>query len=150
MLIQAHITVQSNTSIPIPKILDWSDDASNSIGSEYIIMEHAAGVPLLRQWPTMAIDKKLGCIEAIYQKVKELADIKFPAYGSLYSVNATLDCSSKKKLNESFCIGPHCGTRYWDCNVGESRYYHTTSPNPGPCKFIYYVYIFKRKLLINT
>ncbi|KAJ5826908.1 hypothetical protein N7447_003671 [Penicillium robsamsonii] len=35
-----------NTSIPIPEILDWSDDAVNIVGSEYIIMEHAAGIPL--------------------------------------------------------------------------------------------------------
>ena len=28
-------------------ILDWSDNSSNPIGSEYIIMEHAAGVQLL-------------------------------------------------------------------------------------------------------
>ena len=38
--------IQSNTSIPIPKILDWSDDAANSVGSEYIIIEHIAGVQL--------------------------------------------------------------------------------------------------------
>ncbi|KAI2794253.1 hypothetical protein POX_a00845 [Penicillium oxalicum] len=36
--------LQQKTSIPIPKILDWSDDAVNSIGSEYIIMDHAAGI----------------------------------------------------------------------------------------------------------
>lgn len=29
--------VQSSTTVPTPKILDWSDDPSNAIGSEYII-----------------------------------------------------------------------------------------------------------------
>jgi hypothetical protein len=38
--------VQAKTSIPIPKILDWSDDAANSIGSEYIVIDHAAGIQL--------------------------------------------------------------------------------------------------------
>ncbi|KAI9759312.1 MAG: hypothetical protein M4579_002441 [Chaenotheca gracillima] len=36
--------LRSNSSIPIPKIIDWSDDPSNEVGSEYIIMEHAVGV----------------------------------------------------------------------------------------------------------
>ncbi|KAH7348627.1 kinase-like domain-containing protein [Rhexocercosporidium sp. MPI-PUGE-AT-0058] len=124
--------LQTNTSIPIPKILDWSNDASNSIGSEYIIMEHAAGVQLHQRWPTMAGDQQVRCINAIYQKVKEMVDIKFPAYGSLYFVDAPLDSGSKQTLNKRFCIGPHCGAIYWNCNVGESRYYHNTKPNQGP------------------
>ncbi|KAH9863181.1 hypothetical protein IAQ61_009458 [Plenodomus lingam] len=37
--------LQAETEIPISKLLDWSDDASNAIGSEYIIMEHTSGVP---------------------------------------------------------------------------------------------------------
>jgi hypothetical protein len=134
-LISMHVLVQTNTSIPIPKILDWSNDASNAIGSEYIIMEHAAGVQLHQRWPTMAGDQQVRCINAIYQKVKEMVDIKFPAYGSLYFVDAPLDSGSKQTLNQRFCIGPHCGAIYWNCNVGESRYYRNTKPNQGPCKF---------------
>jgi hypothetical protein len=42
---QLTLVVQSFTKIPIPKVLDWSDDDS-SIGTEYIIMEHVAGVQL--------------------------------------------------------------------------------------------------------
>jgi aminoglycoside phosphotransferase (APT) family kinase protein len=36
--------LQAKTSIPIPKILDRSNDATNTIGSEYIIMDHAPGI----------------------------------------------------------------------------------------------------------
>jgi hypothetical protein len=53
----------------------------------------------------------------------------------LYFVDAPLDSASKQTLNQRFCIGPHCGAMYWNCNVGESRYYHNTKPNQGPCKF---------------
>jgi Phosphotransferase enzyme family len=130
-----HVLVQTNTSIPIPKILDWSDDASNAIGSEYIIMEHAAGVQLHQRWLTMAGDQQIRCINAIYQKVKEMVDIEFPAYGSLYFVDTPLDSAPKQTLNQAFCIGPHCGAIYWNCKVGESRYYHNTKPNQGSCKF---------------
>jgi hypothetical protein len=129
------VLVQANTSIPIPKILDWSGDASNAIGSEYIIMEHAAGVQLHQRWPDMSGDQQIRCIDAIYRKVKEMVDVKFPAYGSLYFVDAPLNSASKQPLDQKFCIGPHCGAMYWNCNVGESRYYHNTKPNQGPCKF---------------
>jgi hypothetical protein len=130
-----YVLVQANTSIPIPKILDWSDDASNAIGSEYIIMEHAAGVQLHQRWPDMSGDQQIRCIDAIYRKVKEMVDVKFPAYGSLYFVDAPLKSASKQPLDQKFCIGPHCGAMYWNCDVGESRYYHNTKPNQGPCKF---------------
>ncbi|GAQ38341.1 phosphotransferase enzyme family protein [Aspergillus niger] len=48
--------LQANTTVPIPKILDWSNDATsidNPIGSEYIIMEHATGVQLHKKWHEM-------------------------------------------------------------------------------------------------
>ena len=107
-----HVIVHANTSIPIPEILDWSDDASNAIGSEYIIMEHAPGIQLHQKWPTMAGDQQIRCIDAIYRKIKEMVDIKFPVYGSLYFVDTPLDLTSKRPFSQKFCIGPHCGTRY--------------------------------------
>jgi len=105
---------------------------------------------LFDKWPNMTIDKKIGCIQAIYEKVKEMTDIKFLAYGSLYPTNTMLDSVSKQNLNKEFCIGPHCGARYWNCNVGESRYYHKTKPNQGPCEFSYPVRFCKSKLLMNS
>lgn len=140
-----HFLVQTNTSIPIPKILDWSDDASNAIGSEYILMEHAAGIQLHQKWPSMAGDQQIRCIDAIYRKVKEMVDIKFPAYGSLYFVDIPLDSASRQPFNQKFCIGPHCGTRYWNYNVGESIYYHNIKPNRGPCRFFVTLVRFRSK-----
>ena len=126
--------MQSNTNIPIPKILDWNDDASNSIGSEYIIMEHSTGVQLHQKWPTMTGDQQIRCIKAIYQRVKEMVDLKFPVYGSLYFNDSPLGSASQHKLKQGFSTGPHCGAMYWNCHVGESRYYHNVAPNQGPCK----------------
>lgn len=123
-----HVLVQTKTSIPIPKVLDWSDDASNPIGSEYIIMKHAAGIQLQQRWSTMAGDQQVRCINAIYQKVQEMVDIKFPAYGSLYFANTPLDSGLKQILNQRFCIGPHCGAIYWDCNVAKPDITATQSP----------------------
>jgi aminoglycoside phosphotransferase (APT) family kinase protein len=126
--------VQAETNIPIPRILDWSDDASNVIGSEYIVMEYASGIPLHKKWPTMDVSDQIRCIKAICQKLKEIVDLDFPAYGSLYFAETPYLPNSKLTLNREFCIGPHCGTMYWNCNVGKPRYCHDVKPNQGPCK----------------
>ncbi|GAB1206408.1 hypothetical protein APSETT445_005095 [Aspergillus pseudonomiae] len=94
-------------------------------------MEHAAGVPLHQKWPEMAGDQRVKCIDAIYRKMKEMVDLRFPAFGSLYFANSP-NLGGVHPLDEDFCIGPHCGTRYWDCNVGEQRHYHSVQPNQGP------------------
>ncbi|KAL9576096.1 MAG: hypothetical protein Q9212_007389 [Teloschistes hypoglaucus] len=124
--------LQSNTTVPIPKILDWSDDSSNAIGSEYIIMEHVAGVQLHQKWPVMSAKQKFVFIQAISKNVQQIAAIDFPAYGSLYFADVPIDSASKVPFTPGFCIGPHCGTMYWDCNVGEARYYISVKPNRGP------------------
>lgn len=116
------VLVQSITTVPIPKILDWSDDPSNAIGSEYIIMDHAIGVQLHQRWPTMSGGQRISCIHAISTTIQQISAIKFPAYGSLYFDDIPIQSAFKVPLAQSFCIGPHCGTRYWDCNVGEARY----------------------------
>ena len=36
------VLVQSDPTMPVPKIFDWSDDSSIATGSEYIIMDHLA------------------------------------------------------------------------------------------------------------
>ncbi|KAI9832634.1 MAG: hypothetical protein M1819_004219 [Sarea resinae] len=124
--------LQANTSIPIPQILDWSDDRANAIGTEYIIMEHAAGVHLHQRWPTMTGDQRIKFMDSIYRKMRETVDFKLPAYGSIYQNNGPIESSLRIPLDGLFCIGPHIGTRYWDCNTGESRYHHIKSPDPGP------------------
>jgi len=69
-----------------------------------------------------------------YRKMKEVADLEFPAYGSLYFIDSLLSSASKQTLDKEFCIGTHCGPRYWDCNVSDSRYNDMIEPNQGPCK----------------
>ncbi|KAL8786282.1 MAG: hypothetical protein Q9213_002877 [Squamulea squamosa] len=122
--------LRSHTSVPIPKILDWSDDPSNAIGGEYIIMEYARGVQLHQKWPTMNVVQRIKCIKSIMSNMKQVAAIVFPAYGSLYFNEA--DCGFKQPFSRRYCVGPQCSTRYWDCNVGEKRFYTSVSPNQGP------------------
>ena len=139
--------VRSNTTVPTPKILDWSDDPSNAIGSEYVITEHAAGVQLHQKWPTMSGEQQIVCIQAICMSIQQIAVIDFPAYGSLYFIDAPLHSACTLPFTQSFCIGSHCGTRYWDCNVGEARYYNSTKPNRGPCEFHCFDFYAARQLI---
>lgn len=67
--------------------------------------------------------------------IQQLAAIEFPAYGSLYFADTTLPFTQMLPFILGFCIGPHCGARYWDCNVGKVRYYDSRKPNRGPCEF---------------
>ncbi|OJJ46441.1 hypothetical protein ASPZODRAFT_151976 [Penicilliopsis zonata CBS 506.65] len=62
----------------------------------------------------------------------EAGSLNFPAYGSIYFTKTLPSIDHRHQLDKDFYIGPHCGTRYWDCNVGERRYYHNTKPNQGP------------------
>lgn len=125
--------VQENTEVPIPKILDWSDDATNCIGSEYIIMEHVHGIQLQQTWPHMSGDEKVKCIDAIYRKLKDVAGIEFPAYGSLYFRNSLPGSFLTIPIQDKFCIGPHCSTRYWNCENGRSE--RQRASNHGPCEY---------------
>jgi hypothetical protein len=133
-----RLLVQAKTSIPIPEILGWSDDASNPIGSEYIIMKCASGISLHQRWPTMDVAEQIQCTAAIYKKLEEIANLSFPAYGSLYFADTPYLTSPKLTLDEEYCIGLHCGATYWNCDVGQSRYYHDIKPNQGPCKLCSY------------
>lgn len=86
----------------------------------------------------MSFTQKMNCIRSICTNIMKISELDFPAYGNLYLPDAAfLDSESQKPLDDQFCIGPHCGSRYWDCNVGEPRYYEFTEPNRGPCEIFF-------------
>lgn len=97
-------------------------------------MEHARGVQLAQVWPEMDGQQRIRCIGAICQKMKEIGNIDFPVYGSLYYADAPIESASKVLLDQNFCVGPHCGAMYWNCSPDEPRYYSKTKPNWGPCR----------------
>jgi len=74
------------------------------------------------------------CVKNLARLIKSMANLPFPAYGSIYFANASIDPKLKVPLGD-FCIGPHCGRDYWDCTAGEKRYYLQKKPNRGPCEF---------------
>lgn len=127
------ILVRENTSIPVPKVLDWSDDPTNSTGTEYIIMEHAPGVQLHEIWPQMDTVQHMRCVKSLTVPIKELNDLNVPAYGSIYFDNSFIDNSHRFPLTGDFFIGPHCSSRYFACYPGQQDSYSRRPPNQGPC-----------------
>lgn len=124
--------LRSHTTLPVPRILDWSDDSSNPIGAEYIIMENVAGVRLHERWSTMTSLQHMRCVKELSMMIKEMVAITFPGYGSLYFSDAPFDPHLKLELDHGFCIGPHCESTYWNCNTNENRIYGNSNNNHGP------------------
>ncbi|KAI9670783.1 MAG: hypothetical protein M1817_003894 [Caeruleum heppii] len=107
--------VRSRTTIPVPKILAWSADSSNSVGVEYIIMEKAPGVQLFKVWDKISEAGRLDLIESLTQLESQLAALAFPAYGSLFHRHSITKDTERILLETSldpdgeFCVGPACG-----------------------------------------
>ncbi|KAL3254655.1 hypothetical protein ABHI18_008825, partial [Aspergillus niger] len=124
--------LRSKFSLPIPKVLDWSDDPANAIGTEFIIQEHAEGVKLHQTWPNMNSAQHMLCTKALSMVIKQMASLDFPAYGSLYFSNVPLEAHLQIPFEQGFCIGPHCSPIFWNRNPGEVELYGSPSPNCGP------------------
>lgn len=61
------LQARSVLGIPIPKVLGYSVDATNSVGSEYILMEEAKGVQLASVWNDMEIDDQAKIVKSIIE-----------------------------------------------------------------------------------
>ncbi|KAL8812124.1 MAG: hypothetical protein Q9200_001268 [Gallowayella weberi] len=98
------------TTVPVPALLAWSADATNPVGAEYIIMEKAPSIQLFKVWDDLAPASRLQLIKSLTQLEQKLANVRFPAYGSLYCRNSISKASERVPLNQSldptgsFCI----------------------------------------------
>lgn len=106
--------------IPVPKVLDWSSSSSNTIGSEYIIMERVPGKELEETWYTLSVKERMSMMGKIVAVEKKLFDLKFPAYGSIYYKESLgpefsgIDMTSDSSIDLSrFCIGPSTEYLWW-------------------------------------
>lgn len=122
--------------VPIPKIFDWSSSQSNTVGSEYIIMERVQGRELADTWYTMTFKERMAVIENIVDVERILFGVQFPASGSLFfkdSLNAgvkSVDMPENSSLKDigRFCIGPSTEYLWWYQKRDE------LPANRGPCE----------------
>jgi hypothetical protein len=133
------MVVSTHTRVPVPKVLAWSSDASNSVGAEYIVMEKAPGQQLFTTWSAMTIEEQFGLVEQLTQFEAELASIQFPANGSLYLCESMTDGEPWVALDRTvdssgqFCIGPSC-ERAW--SFQGTRMTPPSQVDLGPCKSV--------------
>lgn len=75
--------------------------------------------------------QRIKCIENIYTRLKDVVEMEFPAYGSIYFADTKL-ASATHKFDDTFVVGPHCGQGYWNCG-STSFHYHHSKASQGPC-----------------
>lgn len=81
---------------------------------------------------------QIECIRNITEKISEMTRLKFSAYGSLcLRDSAAVREEGKVVVDGEFRVGSSCSKIYWDCAVGESRWYDGAAPDGGPCKLCF-------------
>lgn len=125
--------------VPTPKVFDWSSSASNSVGSEYIIMERVQGKELADTWYTMTFQERMAVVENIVDIERILFGIQFPANGSLFFKDSLgvevkrVDIPENNSVKDvsKFCIGPSTEYLWWYQKRNE------LAVNRGPCEYPY-------------
>ena len=104
------ILVRDMTSIPVPDVLAWSSDASNPVGAEYMVLEKCAGRQLNTIWGELDELRRFKLVKSIAGFDRQLASIKFPAYGNLYfrafGTENELPVDTAKDVQGIYCLGP--------------------------------------------
>ncbi|GFN20339.1 phosphotransferase family protein [Aspergillus tubingensis] len=114
--------------IPVPKVLAWSSavGSTNSVGAEYIIMEHAPGSNLADAWTDMDLEHKVQTMEDIVSIQQKLLSLRFSVYGCLFYktdappgsqparvVGDNCPPEVRQKISEKFSIGPVVDPAFW-------------------------------------
>lgn len=120
-LLRAH-------GVPVPKVLTYSPDRTNAVGTEYILLERLEGTPLSDQWFSMDTKTRVKIIRQIVDIERQFMSINFPASGSLFH-RRDLDSSQHFiPVSDDIVVGPTAQYEWW--------YRERTSleVDRGPCK----------------
>ncbi|RDW70457.1 aminoglycoside phosphotransferase family protein [Aspergillus mulundensis] len=109
--------------IPVPGVFAWSSatDSTNSVGAEYIIMEHAPGTNLAEVWENMELEQKVRTMEDIVTIQQRLLSLRFsekdatPRSSPAVVHGERISGEDRTKIAERFSIGPNVDTDFW-CN----------------------------------
>ena len=137
--------LRDKIGIPVPQVYEWSSNASNQIGAEYILEEKAAGQPLGSLWESIPVSTKLYIVDQIVDMEKNLASFAFSRHGCIYYASDLQSTSCKYELIEtqrdypskstagendplsSFAIGPSASPIFWEKQKA------TMKLDRGPC-----------------
>ncbi|KKZ64263.1 hypothetical protein EMCG_09761 [[Emmonsia] crescens] len=116
--------VRNILKTPAPRVYTWSsrvDDASNTVGVEFIIMEKLLGIPLSVVWSKLNLDARFKIFIQMFDIQKKWSAVRFTQFGSLYYAKDMESCSDSPLYvedgvpvtNDLFAVGPAAG-REWN------------------------------------
>lgn len=124
----------------VPRVLAWSSRPSETpVGSEYIIMDVADGVPLGEVWHQLTKWQKLRVVQQwVHFESTILQALTGGGYGSIYyrkdfPTHLTRDLYVHNKKDEEFALGPSTITSMWEDHYGFSL---GAEHDRGPCTCI--------------
>lgn len=118
--------MRSHTSIPVSKVIAWSSDTSNPVGTEYIILEKASGRQLVDVWGEMNQLQQFQMIKELAHLEGQLASLEFPGYGNLYlRESLPPGVSEVIPVGEEYYLGPTYHASWFPILDNESH--------AGPC-----------------
>lgn len=115
--------------LPVPKVLAYSPDHTNAVGSEYILLELLEGTPLSEQWFSMDNKTRVKIMRQLVDLERRFMSIHFPASGSLYH-RRDLDSSQQFiQVSDDIGVGPTAQHEWW------YRERASLNVDRGPCKY---------------
>ncbi|CAG7970391.1 unnamed protein product [Penicillium salamii] len=122
MTVPKHYTVASEAAtlgflrthgVPVPKVLAYSPDQTNVVGTEYILFEKLEGTPLSDQWFSMDTKTRVKVMRQIVDLERQFMSIHFPANGSLYHRRDLDDSQHFIPVSDDIVVGPIAQHESW-------------------------------------
>jgi len=114
----ATLDLLRSRGVPVPKVLGYSPDHTNPVGTEYLLLEKLDGTPLSDQWFTMDNKTRVKITRQIVDVEKQFMSISLPASGSL-SYRRDLGESefaiplSEQSASDQIVVGPTAQFEWW-------------------------------------
>ncbi|KAK2834874.1 hypothetical protein FQN49_006828 [Arthroderma sp. PD_2] len=119
--------VRNIIGLPAPQVLSWNSDSSNSVGSEYLILEKAKGTALGEIWYKLPRLSKFNYIKQVVQMETKLASFSFPEHGCIYyAQDLPTRCEPIHQHGlpgdgmRQFSIGPVVDSKHWSDGCTDS------------------------------
>lgn len=98
--------IKEKTSIPVPCVYSYDFDTGNSVGAQFMLIEHLPGLPLYKVWPQLTLDHKKSVISDIASLLAELSNLTFDKIGCLTSGGKIGSLLSPLPKGEITATGP--------------------------------------------
>jgi hypothetical protein len=114
----ATLDLLRSHGIPVPRVLGYSPDHANPVGTEYLLLEKLEGKPLSDQWFTMDNKTRAKIMSQIVDMETRFMGIPLPGSGSLY-YRRDLGTSewaipvSGQPGSEQIVVGPTARFEWW-------------------------------------